>query len=51
MSIEDRDLAIAAAQAGAAIVRHHYGGTLARFEKSPGDFATAADIEAEKAIL
>jgi myo-inositol-1(or 4)-monophosphatase len=47
----DRDLAIAAAEAGAAVVRSRYGASLARFEKSPGDFATAADIEAEKAIL
>jgi myo-inositol-1(or 4)-monophosphatase len=47
----DRDLAIAAAQAGADVVRSQYGAPLARFEKSGGDFATAADLEAEKAIL
>jgi myo-inositol-1(or 4)-monophosphatase len=49
--ITDEDLAIAAAQAGAAVVRSKYGASLARFEKSRGDFATAADIEAEKVIL
>jgi myo-inositol-1(or 4)-monophosphatase len=51
MSINDRDLVIEAAEAGAAIVRSHYGLSLARFEKSAGDFATTADIEAEQAIL
>jgi myo-inositol-1(or 4)-monophosphatase len=49
--LTDRDLGIAAAQAGAAVVRSQYGEPLARFEKSRGDFATAADIEAEEAIL
>ncbi|MEV6929340.1 inositol monophosphatase family protein [Dactylosporangium sp. NPDC051485] len=51
MSINDRDLAIAAAQAGAAVVRSYYGASLTRFEKSAADFATTADIEAERAIL
>jgi myo-inositol-1(or 4)-monophosphatase len=51
MSINDRDLAIAAAEAGAEVVRMHYGSSLARFEKGAGDFATVADVEAEKAIL
>nr|BFE76199.1 hypothetical protein GCM10020092_095000 [Actinoplanes digitatis] len=51
MSITDQDLAIAAAQAGAAVVRSHHGTALTHFEKSAGDFATTADIEAEKAIL
>ena len=32
-------------------MRAKYGASLTRFEKSAGDFATAADIEAEKAIL
>lgn len=32
-------------------MRAKYGSSLTRFEKSPGDFATSADIEAEKAIL
>ncbi|WP_435290993.1 inositol monophosphatase family protein [Streptosporangium sp. G11] len=47
----DAELAVAAALAGAAVVRAMYGRTLARFEKSAGDFATAADLEAEKVIL
>ena len=51
MVITDRDLVIRAALAGAAVVRDKYGEPLARFEKSGGDFATAADIEAEQAIL
>ncbi|MFC4069447.1 inositol monophosphatase family protein [Actinoplanes subglobosus] len=56
MSITDRDLAIAAASAGAAVVRARYesslaGSALARFAKDGDDFATVADIEAEKAIL
>ncbi|TDC36816.1 inositol monophosphatase family protein [Micromonospora sp. 15K316] len=51
MSIEDRDLAIAAAQAGATVVRANHGASLARVEKPGGDFATAADLEAERAII
>ncbi|MGH3329804.1 MAG: inositol monophosphatase family protein [Nocardioidaceae bacterium] len=51
MTTRDSALAIAAAEAGAAVVRAKYGESLARFDKSPTDFATAADIEAEKAIL
>ncbi|MGI5148972.1 inositol monophosphatase family protein [Plantactinospora sp. CA-294935] len=51
MTITDHELAVAAAQAGAEVVRSHYGTALARFAKGPGDFATAADIEAEQAIL
>ncbi|MEH0829825.1 inositol monophosphatase family protein, partial [Micromonospora sp. CPCC 205714] len=51
MSITDRDLVIKAAEAGAAVVRSHYGSSPTRFEKSAGDFATTADIEAERAIL
>jgi myo-inositol-1(or 4)-monophosphatase len=50
MSITDQDLAIEAAAAGAAVVRSHYGSALARFDKDGGDFATSADIDAEKAI-
>ncbi|MGC1212254.1 MAG: inositol monophosphatase family protein [Micromonospora sp.] len=51
MLIPDAELAIAAAEAGTAVVRARYGMTLARVEKSARDFATAADIEAERAIL
>ncbi|MCW2779794.1 MAG: phosphatase [Marmoricola sp.] len=51
MSLTDPELAIAAARAGAAVVRAKYGESLARFDKSPNDFATDADVEAEHAIL
>jgi myo-inositol-1(or 4)-monophosphatase len=49
-SLDDSEVAIAAARAGADVVRQMYGRRLSRFEKQAGDFATAADIEAEKAI-
>jgi myo-inositol-1(or 4)-monophosphatase len=51
MPINDGDLVIEAAEAGAAVVRSHYRASLTRFEKHRGDFATTADIEAEQAIL
>jgi len=51
MSITDQALVIKAAEAGAAVVCSHYGTSLARFDKTAGDFATSADIAAEKAIL
>lgn len=51
MSIRDYALAIEAAEAGAAVVRSHYGSSLTRFMKIGDDFATTADVEAEKAIL
>lgn len=47
----DEQLAVRAAQAGAAVVRGMYGASLSRTEKSGGDFATDADIAAEAAIL
>lgn len=49
--VPDDELAVAAAAAGAAVVRRRYGGSFARFDKSPGDFATDADIESERAIV
>ncbi|MCZ4120941.1 inositol monophosphatase family protein [Streptomyces sp. H39-S7] len=48
---DDAAVATAAAGAGADVVRGMYGRRLARVDKGAGDFATAADIEAEKAIL
>ncbi|MGK5671976.1 inositol monophosphatase family protein [Micromonospora sp. URMC 106] len=51
MTHTDPDLAIAAAEAGAAVVRARYGDALDRFDKAPGDFATVADLESEQAIL
>jgi myo-inositol-1(or 4)-monophosphatase len=49
--MNDCDVAIAVADAGAAIVRRCFGTTLQRLEKGEGDFATNADIEAENAML
>ncbi|MEU8243128.1 inositol monophosphatase family protein [Actinoplanes missouriensis] len=51
MSIDDHEVAIAAAEAGAAVVRARYGNALGRVDKGGGDFATEADIAAEQAIL
>lgn len=46
----DPEVAIAAAGAGAAVVRGMFGMPLTRLEKSAMDFATEADVEAERAI-
>ncbi|MCX5141894.1 inositol monophosphatase family protein [Streptomyces sp. NBC_00338] len=47
----DAQLALRAAQAGAAVVRDMYGASLHRVEKTGGDFATAADLAAEETVL
>ncbi|NYV73345.1 inositol monophosphatase family protein [Streptomyces sp. UH6] len=47
----DAQVAVAAARAGASVVRDLYGGSPERFDKGAGDFATAADLAAEQAIL
>lgn len=47
----DVTIAIAAAAAGAAVVRSAYGGALTRHVKTVTDFATDADLDAERAIL
>lgn len=47
----DAEVAVAAAEAGAAVVHAMFGSALARFGKPGGDFATAADLEAEKTIV
>jgi myo-inositol-1(or 4)-monophosphatase len=49
--LDDAGVATAAARAGADVVRRLYGRPLARVDKGAGDFATEADIEAERAIL
>jgi myo-inositol-1(or 4)-monophosphatase len=51
MTITDGELAVAAAAAGAAVVQAKYGAPLDRYAKVGTDFATAADLEAEQAIL
>ncbi|WP_328906447.1 inositol monophosphatase family protein [Streptomyces sp. NBC_00234] len=48
---DDTEIAIAAVRAGADVVRGMYGRRLTRIDKGAGDFATTADVEAEKAIL
>ncbi|MEW2615506.1 inositol monophosphatase family protein [Streptomyces sp. NPDC047880] len=48
---DDAAVATAGAQAGADVVRTLYGRRLDRIDKGAGDFATAADVAAEKAIL
>ncbi|WP_331772301.1 inositol monophosphatase family protein (plasmid) [Embleya sp. NBC_00888] len=49
--LDDAGVAIAAVRAGADVVRNMYGRRLTRIDKGAGDFATAADVEAEKTIL
>ena len=49
--LTDLDVALAAAAAGARVVRASYGGRLTRHAKSGLDFATNADLDAERAIL
>ena len=51
MSSTDHALAVEAARAGAAVVRAHYGSALERFAKTGDDFATTADVRAEKAVI
>ncbi|MYS21172.1 myo-inositol-1(or 4)-monophosphatase [Streptomyces sp. DvalAA-14] len=48
---DDAEVAVAAARAGADVVRALYGRQLTRIDKGGGDFATAADVAAEQAIL
>jgi myo-inositol-1(or 4)-monophosphatase len=49
--LSDAEVAINAAEAGATVVRAKYGAAISRYDKSPTDFATEADLEAERAIL
>lgn len=46
----DVEVAIAAAEAGAAIIRRTYGAPVTHHAKSATDFATDTDLEAERAI-
>ncbi|MDX3238963.1 inositol monophosphatase family protein [Streptomyces sp. ME03-5709C] len=48
---DDAAVATAGARAGADVVRAMYGRRLERVDKGAGDFATAADVAAERAIL
>lgn len=49
-AMADVEVAIAAAEAGAAVVLAKYGTRLVRHDKSSTDFATDADLESERAI-
>ncbi|MET9959892.1 inositol monophosphatase family protein [Streptomyces sp. NPDC006326] len=49
--LDDAGVAAAAVRAGMDVVRGLYGRRLSRIDKGAGDFATTADVEAEKAIL
>ena len=49
--LDDTEVAIAAAGAGADVVRTMHGRLLTRIDKGSGDFATEADIKAEETIL
>jgi myo-inositol-1(or 4)-monophosphatase len=49
--VDDVELAIAAAEAGAAVVRRRFGSRLTRIDKGGGDFATDVDVEAERTIV
>jgi myo-inositol-1(or 4)-monophosphatase len=51
VTISDLELAVDAARAGASVVRARFGADLDRVDKGGGDFATAADLEAERAIV
>ena len=50
MAEHDVNVAIAAASAGADVLRRRYGGELSRFAKSAQDFATEADLESEETV-
>ncbi|MFJ4908295.1 inositol monophosphatase family protein [Streptomyces sp. NPDC093249] len=50
-SSDDAAVAMAGVRAGADVVRAMYGQRLDRIDKGAGDFATTADVEAERAIL
>ena len=50
-AMSDVDVAIEVVVAGANVVRRRFGTALDRIEKAAGDFATAADLEAETAML
>jgi myo-inositol-1(or 4)-monophosphatase len=49
--VDDVELAVAAAEAGAEVVRNRFGTPLTRISKGAGDFATDVDVEAERTII
>ncbi|WP_329000445.1 inositol monophosphatase family protein [Kribbella sp. NBC_00709] len=50
-SRSDAEVAVAAAEVGAAVIRERFGGQLERYAKVGTDFATEADLESERAIM
>ena len=50
-TMTDIEVAIAVAESGSSIVRERFGTTLDRLDKGGGDFATSADVDAERAML
>jgi myo-inositol-1(or 4)-monophosphatase len=49
--VDDVELAITAAEAGAEAVRNRFGSPLTRIGKGGGDFATDVDVESERVIV
>ena len=49
--MKDFEIAIAAADAGAAVVRSRFRTPMGRIDKGSNDFATDADVESERAII
>jgi myo-inositol-1(or 4)-monophosphatase len=49
--VDDAEVALAAAEAGAQVVRARFGGPLSRVDKGGGDFATDVDVESERVII
>jgi myo-inositol-1(or 4)-monophosphatase len=50
--VDDVELAVTAAEAGAeVVVRNRFGTPLTRISKGAGDFATDVDVEAERTII
>lgn len=49
--MNDGDVALAAARAGAAVVRRRFGTAMDRIQKGPTDFATDVDVESERAMI
>lgn len=49
--MDDVELSVAAAEAGADVVRNRFGTPLTRIDKDSGDFATDVDVDAERTII
>jgi myo-inositol-1(or 4)-monophosphatase len=50
-SLDDEQVAVRAVEAGANVVRSRYGSVLTRIPKEANDFATDADVDAERAMI